>query len=262
MAHKARKRFGQNFLIDQQVISEIIEYIHPLSEDRIVEIGPGLGALTKPLISKLNHLNVIELDRDIVAHLKSELPANKLTIYAADAMKFDFSKLGKNLRIVGNLPYNISTPLLFYLSDFSALIQDIHVMLQKEVVDRMVANPSTTDYGRLSVMLQYRFDMERLLTVSAESFRPMPKVQSAIVCMTPLHHRTQIVLDETLFSRIVAAAFSQRRKTLRNTLSAFLKQEDFQHLSIDSQLRAENLTVEQFIKVSNHITVRQNTIHR
>jgi len=256
MVHKARKRFGQNFLIDRQIIEEIIDAIHPQPNDHIVEIGPGLGALTRPLLQRLNHLSVIELDRDIVEQLNNDLPENKLTVYSADALKFDFSKLGQDLRIIGNLPYNISTPLLFYLSGFSKLIRDMHVMLQKEVVERMVASHSTADYGRLSVMLQYRFEMEQLLTVSAQSFRPMPKVQSAVIRLVPINRRTLTALDEPLFSRIVATAFAQRRKTLRNTLSDYLTFEDFERLSIDPKSRAENLTLEHFIQIANHVTAR------
>ncbi|MCB1936972.1 MAG: 16S rRNA (adenine(1518)-N(6)/adenine(1519)-N(6))-dimethyltransferase RsmA [Nitrosomonas sp.] len=250
--HKARKRFGQNFLIDRQMISAIIDAIHPKPADNLVEIGPGLGALTTPLLQVLNHLTVIEVDRDIVERLQTNYPQNKLTIYATDALKFDFSMLGSNLRIVGNLPYNISTPLLFHLSRFSECILDMHFMLQKEVVERMVAAPSTSDYGRLSVMLQYRFAMEQLFTVPAGSFRPAPKVESAIVYMQPLGGHAVTATDEALFSRIVTAAFSQRRKTLRNTLSAYLTQEEFNGLNIDASQRAENLTVSQYVQIADY----------
>ncbi|MDR4514745.1 16S rRNA (adenine(1518)-N(6)/adenine(1519)-N(6))-dimethyltransferase RsmA [Nitrosomonas sp.] len=256
-AHKARKRFGQNFLVDPQVIAEIIACIYPQPDDRMVEIGPGLGALTTPLLQTLKHLTVIELDRDIVERLSRDYPQNKLTIHSVDALKFDFSSLGDDLRVVGNLPYNISTPLLFHLSRFTESILDMHFMLQKEVVERMVARSSTADYGRLSVMLQYRFEMEQILTVSAASFRPTPKVESAIVCMRPIRHRALALSDETAFSRIVAAAFSQRRKTLRNTLSSHLAAEDFTHLAIDPSLRAENLTVEEYIKIANYYAAKQ-----
>lgn len=250
--HKARKRFGQNFLVDRQVISAIIDAIYPQPNDNLVEIGPGLGALTTPLLQILDHLTVIEIDRDIIKKLQNAYSTDKLTIYSIDALKFDFSKLGHNLRIVGNLPYNISTPLLFHLSQFSDYIQDMHFMLQKEVVERMVAAPSTTNYGRLSVMLQYRFSMEQIFTVPANAFRPAPKVESAIVSMRPLASNGVIATDEKIFFQIVTAAFSQRRKTLRNTLSAYLDRPSFNALGIDENLRAENLTVQQYITIADY----------
>jgi 16S rRNA (adenine1518-N6/adenine1519-N6)-dimethyltransferase len=244
MRHNPRKRFGQNFLVDQHIIAQIVAEIYPQKSDRIIEIGPGLGALTRPLLQVLDHLHVIEIDRDIVSQLNQVFAQEELTIHAADALKFDFSALGSKLRIVGNLPYNISTPLLFHLSQFAEHILDMHFMLQKEVVDRMVGSPATADYGRLSVMLQYRFDMEYVFSVPPESFRPVPKVESAIVRMTPRDSSTRIVKNEALFSQIVTAAFSQRRKTLRNTLQQHLTASDFSALGIDSGLRAENLTEE------------------
>ncbi|MCW5618055.1 MAG: 16S rRNA (adenine(1518)-N(6)/adenine(1519)-N(6))-dimethyltransferase RsmA [Nitrosomonas sp.] len=250
--HKARKRFGQNFLIDRQVIASIINTIHPKPDDNLVEIGPGLGALTVPLHQILSHLTVIEIDRDIVEKLQRNFSQDKLTIHSTDALKFDFSVLGGNQRIVGNLPYNISTPLLFHLGQYAAYIQDMHFMLQKEVVERMVARPSTPDYGRLSVMLQYRFAMEQILTVPAESFRPIPKVESAIVYMCPLGKDALVAHSEAMFSRIVTAAFSQRRKTLRNTLSGYLAYEEFNCLGIDASQRAENLTVSQYVRISDY----------
>ena len=250
--HKARKRFGQNFLVDRQVIAAIIHAIHPQPEDNLVEIGPGLGALTTPLLQILNHLTVIEVDRDIVEKLRKDYPQNKITIYSADALKYDFSLLGNSLRIIGNLPYNISTPLLFHLNQYSAFILDMHFMLQKEVVERMVARPSTSSYGRLSVMLQYRFAMEQIFTVPASCFHPVPKVESAIVKMMPLGKNASLAADEAVFSRIVTAAFSQRRKTLRNTLSNHLTNEEFNKLEIDAGQRAENLTVAQYIKIADY----------
>lgn len=256
--HRARKRFGQNFLVDRQVIADIISAIHPQPKDNLVEIGPGLGALTTPLLRLLNHLTVIEIDRDIVAQLQREHSQDKLTIHSIDALKFDFSALGGDQRIVGNLPYNISTPLLFHLSRFCTSIRDMHFMLQKEVVERMVAEPSTSSYGRLSVMLQYRFAMEQIFTVPPESFRPAPKVESAIVVMRPLNKNAPVASDEALFSRIVTAAFSQRRKTLRNTLSAYLGGEDFNCLAIDANLRAENLTVRQYVSIADYCLSRSH----
>ncbi len=256
MRHNPRKRFGQNFLIDQQIISQIIAAIYPQKNDRVIEIGPCLGALTTPLLQRVNHLDVIEIDRDIVDKLSKEFSQEKLTIHAADVLKFDFSALGSNLRIVGNLPYNISTPLLFHLSQFSEHIVDMHFMLQKEVVERMVGIPATSDYGRLSVMLQYRFDMEYVFSVPAESFSPAPKVESAIVQMIPRQKSSMDVQDEALLSHVVSAAFSQRRKTLRNTLRDYLNADDFSALGIDSGLRAENLSVENFVAIANFIGKR------
>ncbi|MBX9636926.1 MAG: 16S rRNA (adenine(1518)-N(6)/adenine(1519)-N(6))-dimethyltransferase RsmA [Nitrosomonas sp.] len=254
MRHNPRKRFGQNFLVDQHIIAQIVAEIYPQKSDRIIEIGPGLGALTRPLLQALDHLHVIEIDRDIVSQLNQVFAQEELTIHAADALKFDFSALGSKLRIVGNLPYNISTPLLFHLSQFAEHILDMHFMLQKEVVDRMVGSPATADYGRLSVMLQYRFDMEYVFSVPAESFRPIPKVESAIVRMTPRDSSARIVKNEALFSQIVTAAFSQRRKTLRNTLQQHLTAADFSALGIDSGLRAENLSVEEFAAIANFLS--------
>jgi 16S rRNA (adenine1518-N6/adenine1519-N6)-dimethyltransferase len=253
MRHNPRKRFGQNFLTNRQVIANIISAIHPRKDDKIVEIGPGLGALTRPLLQVLDHLNVVELDRDIVARLDKEFSKEKLTIYSADALRFDFSILGEDLRIIGNLPYNISTPLLFHLKQFSGNIVDMYFMLQKEVVARMVASPSTSDYGRLSVMLQYCFDMELVFIVPPEAFHPIPKVESAIVHMFPLKQPTNIAKNEELFSQIVSAAFSQRRKTIRNTLGGFLKPDDFKILGIDPVMRAENLSVTQYVSIANHL---------
>jgi 16S rRNA (adenine1518-N6/adenine1519-N6)-dimethyltransferase len=251
MHHIPRKRFGQNFLVDTQVIGSIIQAINPDRDDCLVEIGPGLGALTRPLLRSTSHLDVVEIDRDIVDRLRWEFPKEKLTVHACDALEFDFSTLGKSLRVVGNLPYNISTPLLFHLGQFAEVIRDMHFMLQKEVVARMVAAPSTPDYGRLSVMLQRRFELEQLFTVPADCFRPAPKVESAFVRMIPLTQPLIEASREGLFASIVAAAFSQRRKTLRNTLSRYLKPEDYAALKINPGLRAENLSVAEFVAITN-----------
>ena len=248
---KPRKRFGQNFLKDKEVISRIVEAIRPEPSDNMIEIGPGLGALTAPLLETLERLAVIEIDRDIVETLKKRFPPERISIHQADALKFDFSILGKNLRVVGNLPYNISTPLLFHLSEFSGIIRDMHFMLQKEVVDRMSASPSSHDYGRLSVMLQHKFTITKCFEVPPHCFFPEPKVDSAIVRMVPLG--SCMVKDEVVFSRIVLAAFSQRRKTLKNTLKAFLSMEDFDSLGIDPNFRAENLSVSDFARISNRL---------
>ena len=222
----------------------------------MVEIGPNLGALTRPLLQHLNQLHVIEIDRDIIERLEKDYPqhdSSKLIIHSGDALQFDLAQLPAPLRIVGNLPYNISSPLLFHFASYAERIRDMHFMLQNEVVERMVAAPSTPAYGRLSVMLQYRFHMEKLLDVPPESFRPSPKVDSAIVRMIPLPKSEMQVLDEKLFAQIVAAAFGQRRKTLRNTLKAYLQESDFERLGIDAQLRAENLGVGEFARIVNFI---------
>lgn len=232
---------------------DIIRAIHPCKGDLLVEIGPGLGALTRPLLRSLDHLHVVEIDRDIVERLRREFSEKNLTIYQGDALEFDFGALGSNLRAVGNLPYNISTPILFHLSQFAENIRDMHFMLQKEVVARMVAAPSTPDYGRLSVMLQYRFQMEQLFIVPPECFRPAPKVESAIVRMIPRREQLMEASKEKVFASIVSAAFSQRRKTLRNTLRDYLKPEDYAALEIDSNQRAENLSVAQFVAAANRL---------
>jgi 16S rRNA (adenine1518-N6/adenine1519-N6)-dimethyltransferase len=251
MRHVPRKRFGQHFLMDEAAIAAIVAAIAPQPRDRLVEIGPGLGALTRPLSARLEHLHAIELDRDIIARLRMELPAARVTLHAGDALRFDFGALGPRLRVVGNLPYNISTPLLFHLAQHAAAICDIHVMLQKEVVERMVAAPSDSEYSRLSVMLQYRFEMELLLDVPAAAFRPEPKVESAVVRLTPFARLPHPARDETVFAKIVAAAFSQRRKTLRNALQAHFKAEDFEKLGVDAGLRAQDLRVEEFVRLAD-----------
>ena len=252
--HRPRKRFGQNFLQNQTVIDDIVRAIGPARDDCMVEIGPGLGALTEPLARALNQLHVIELDRDIVAAMQGRY-AN-VTIHAGDALKFDFASLGNelraNLRVVGNLPYNISTPLLFHLAGNAAHLRDIHAMLQKEVVDRMIAAPGGSDYGRLSVMLQYRFEMEKVLDVGPEAFHPKPKVDSAVVRIVPRVQIDPIARDEAVFARVVTAAFSQRRKTLRNTLRNILDLTDFEALGIDPGARGETLSVADFVRISNH----------
>jgi len=251
--HKAKKSFGQNFLVDQNIIADIVSAIRPEPDDNMVEIGPGLGALTRPLLKHLNKLHVVEIDRDIIARLKTGYPQDKIVIHEGDALKFDFATLPVPLRIVGNLPYNISSPLLFHFADYAARITDMHFMLQNEVVERMVAAPSTPEYGRLSVMLQYRFHMEKLLDVPPQSFRPAPKVDSAIVRMIPLPAGKIAVQNEALFAKVVLAAFGQRRKTLRNTLRSYLSETDFERLGINPQLRAENLSVAEFAKAASYL---------
>jgi len=258
MKHQAKKRFGQNFLTDQSIITSLVDAIHPQEGETLIEIGPGLGALTKPLLSNVTELHVVEIDRDIVSWMNVEykMPSyekNNLIIHNVDALKFDFSSIGRKLRITGNLPYNISTPILFHLLTNLPSIQDMHFMLQKEVVERMVAQPSTPAYGRLSVMLQYYLQMEYLITVPPEAFSPAPKVESAFVRCVPHAELALVAKDTDLFSKIVRAAFSQRRKTIRNTLKPFLHDDDFTKLNIDTKRRAETFSVAEFVVITNYL---------
>jgi 16S rRNA (adenine1518-N6/adenine1519-N6)-dimethyltransferase len=253
MKHLAKKRFGQNFLTDKAIINSLVEAISPQPDDLMVEIGPGLGALTQPLLAKLDHLHVVEIDRDIIQWMQNFYPKHKICIHNSDVLKFDFTQIGQHIRIVGNLPYNISSPILFHLLENTKQIIDMHFMLQKEVVERMVALPSTSEYGRLSVMLQYRLKMEYLLTVPPEAFEPAPKVESAFVRCIPHQTLPHTAKNEALFAKVVLAAFGQRRKTLRNTLKGLLGDDGFTQLNIDSQLRAENLSVSQFVAIANFL---------
>jgi len=257
--HLARKRFGQNFLSDPNIIRKIIEAIRPLPGDRMVEIGPGLGAMTEPLMARLDHLHVVEIDRDLIARLKTAHSPDKLTIHEGDALKFDFGSLvadGAPLRVVGNLPYNISTPILFHLSAYAERVKDMTFMLQKEVIMRMVAEPGTEEYGRLSVMLQYRYNMGRLFDVPPGAFRPAPKVMSSIVRMVPRPVAECTAVDEALLGKVVTAAFGQRRKTLRNTLKDLLDEAGFAALGVDPGLRGERLDVATFVRIANYIAAR------
>ncbi|MPS49956.1 16S rRNA (adenine(1518)-N(6)/adenine(1519)-N(6))-dimethyltransferase RsmA [Methylobacillus sp.] len=253
MKHVAKKRFGQNFLTDRAIINSLIDAIAPQPQDCMVEIGPGLGAMTQPLLERLQHLHVVEIDRDIIQWMQGHYPQDKLTIHASDALKFNFGNISDRLRVVGNLPYNISTPILFHLLDNVPHIIDMHFMLQKEVVERMVAAPSSAAYGRLSVMLQYRLHMEYLLTVPPEAFDPAPKVESAFVRAVPYTVLPHPAKDEALLGRIVTAAFAQRRKTLRNTLKGLLDDTGFASLGIDPQLRAENIAPAGFVAIANYL---------
>ena len=256
MHHKPRKRFGQNFLHDPHFVGKAIAAIAPQREDNMVEIGPGLGALTGPLLERLARLSVVEIDRDLIRNLRQRFTPDRLTIYPGDALKFDFTALGPSLRVVGNLPYNISTPLLFHLARFADQVQDMHFMLQKEVVARMAAAPCCTAYGRLSVMLQYRFQIEPLFEVPAGAFTPRPKVTSAFVRLRPLRPLPHPARDEGIFASIVTSGFSTRRKTLRNALRSHLEEADFAALGIDPLLRAENLSVADFVRLANHVAAR------
>ena len=254
MKHIAKKKFGQNFLVDQSIINSLIQAIAPQPEDLMVEIGPGLGAMTQPLIKHLKHLHVVEIDRDIISWMQGFYPADKITIHNSDVLKFDFNNIGKRIRVVGNLPYNISSPILFKLLENTAQIIDMHFMLQKEVVERMVAQPSTSEYGRLSVMLQYKLQMEYLVTVPPDAFDPAPKVESAFVRCVPHAQLPHPAQDELLFAKVVLQAFGQRRKTLRNTLKGLLDDAGFATLNIDSQQRAENLSVAEFVQIANYLS--------
>jgi 16S rRNA (adenine1518-N6/adenine1519-N6)-dimethyltransferase len=246
LKHIARKRFGQHFLTDTHIIESIVGAIAPVAGQPVVEIGPGLAALTQPLVERLGHLHVIELDRDLAARLR-EHP--QLSVIESDVLRMDFTQLAQQLnvpqlRVVGNLPYNISSPILFHLLNHVQVIQDQHFMLQKEVIDRMVASPCTSDYGRLSVMLQWRYDMENVLFVPPESFDPPPRVDSAVVRMVPL--ATPPAIDVRLLETMVQVAFSQRRKLLRHTLGRWLEERQFAG-AFDVQRRAEEVPVSDYI---------------
>jgi 16S rRNA (adenine1518-N6/adenine1519-N6)-dimethyltransferase len=254
--HRPRKRFSQNFLVNQAIIADIVAAISPRSDDAMAEIGPGLGALTRPLAAAVKRLHVVEIDRDIVAHLRSAFSPDHVVIHEGDALEFDFAALGPRLRVVGNLPYHISTPLLFHLAGSARALRDIHVMLQNEVVERMIARPDSSEYGRLSVMLQYHFDMEKLIDVPPDAFRPPPKVDSAVVRMLPLPATALRAKDERLFANTVAAAFSQRRKTLRNTVRHIVPPEELDMLGVDSRRRAQTLSVEEFVRIADYRAAR------
>jgi 16S rRNA (adenine1518-N6/adenine1519-N6)-dimethyltransferase len=263
--HVPRKRFGQNFLVSSGTVAKIVAAIAPRRTDMLVEIGPGLGALTAPLLDRLDHLHVVEIDRDLIARLRERFAPERLTIHEGDALKFDFAGLAANivahqpakpcLRVVGNLPYNISSPLLFHLTEYAEQIRDMHFMLQKEVVDRMVSLAGGKEYGRLSVMLQYRYEMERLFLVPPGAFDPAPKVASAIVRMIPRPASALAARDPLVFARVVTAAFGQRRKMLRNTLRDMLGEAELAALGILPTARAEELGVAEFVRIANALTI-------
>jgi 16S rRNA (adenine1518-N6/adenine1519-N6)-dimethyltransferase len=256
LQHIPRKRFGQHFLHERGVIDKIVDALALHKADLVAEIGPGLGALTDHLSPWLDHLHVIELDRDLAARLRERYSPEKLTMHEGDALDFDFASLGTDIRLVGNLPYNISTPLLFHFAAFRDHLRDGHFMLQREVVERMTASPSTSAYGRLSVMLQLEFEMELLFRIAPGAFTPPPKVESAVVRMTPLAQRPFELRDRVLFGQIVTGAFTQRRKTLRNSLRTFLSAADFDGLAIDPMARAENLGVADYANIANFVALR------
>jgi 16S rRNA (adenine1518-N6/adenine1519-N6)-dimethyltransferase len=244
-SQRPRKRFGQHFLHDPRVLARLVESINPSTEDFMVEIGPGEGALTGPLLQKLGKMEAIEIDRDLASRLAAEFPPPRLTVHCADALEYDFTRFPAGIRIVGNLPYNISTPLLFHLARYAPRTRDLHFMLQLEVVERMVAAPSTAAYGRLSVALQTRFRMAKLFNVSRGAFRPPPKVDSAVVRLIPLDEKREV--DDAKFDDVLRRAFSARRKTLRNALPGV----DFAALGIDAGLRPENLSPADYLRIAS-----------
>jgi 16S rRNA (adenine1518-N6/adenine1519-N6)-dimethyltransferase len=260
VTHKPRKRFGQNFLHDQGVLHKIAHAIQPRPVDHIVEIGPGLGALTQDRIEGAGQIDAVELDRDLIEPLTSRFGA-QLTLHNTDALKFDFCSLagpGEQLRIIGNLPYNISTPILFRLFEQRACIRDMHFMLQQEVVERIAAPPGSKSYGRLSIMAQYYCQAESLFHVPPGAFNPPPKVHSAIIRLTPHLAPPVTVADHKLFEDVVRQAFSQRRKTLRNTLKKLISAEQLIELGIDPVERPEQITIEQYARISNLLNSTSN----
>jgi 16S rRNA (adenine1518-N6/adenine1519-N6)-dimethyltransferase len=253
MKHVARKRFGQNFLTDDHILNNIIDAIAPRQGEVMVEIGPGLAAMTALLLKSLDHMHVVELDRDLVARLEKAYPRERLTVHAGDALKFDFGSIpvpaGHKLRVVGNLPYNISSPLLFHLAQYAPMVADQHFMLQKEVVERMVAEPGTKAYGRLSVMLQWLYDMELMFIVPPTAFDPPPKVDSAIVRMIP---RAQpLPVDGARLEAVVQKAFSQRRKVIRNCVAGMFTEAQLVEAGIDPGARPETVSLEQYVALAN-----------
>jgi 16S rRNA (adenine1518-N6/adenine1519-N6)-dimethyltransferase len=255
LGHMARKRFGQNFLTDQSVISRIVGAIAPDNDHVMVEIGPGLGALTEPVADMIDSLTVVELDRDLVERLKKHpVLKDKLVVHQGDALQFDFSSLqvpGKKMKVFGNLPYNISTPLMFHLFEFAEIIETMHFMLQKEVVLRLSASPGCKAYGRLTVMAQYHCQVVPVLEVPPHSFTPAPKVDSAVVRLLPFSEKPFPCKDVTVLRHLCTTAFNMRRKTLRNNLKLLITDEEFESLNIDSSLRPEQISVEQYVALAN-----------
>lgn len=253
--HIPRKRFGQHFLHDKQIIQRLVETISPLPEEHFVEIGPGQGALTVPILKKIHAIDVIELDRDLIPALKIRCKdLGTMNVYEGDALAFDYSTLirnGEPIRLIGNLPYNISTPLIFHLLTYSAHITDMHFMLQKEVVDRLAAKASDDAYGRLGIMVQYHCRIAALFDVPPSAFYPPPQVQSSIVRLVPYQTIPHLAKDYTHFQSLVKQAFSMRRKTLRNSLKTLIDDEDWKRVPIDPHLRPEQLSVEDYVKLSN-----------
>jgi len=255
LRHRPRKRFGQNFLQDGQVIHDIVLAINPARQDNLLEIGPGLGALTLPLLCQVDHLTAVEIDTDLQQHLKL-LPAtqDKLRLIDADALSVDYAQFGERLRLVGNLPYNISTPLLLHLLLYCPHIADMHFMLQKEVVKRIAAEPGTKDYGRLSVVLQYHCEVTHLFNVPPEAFHPQPKVDSAIVRLVPYRTSPFGAVDRQVLERLVASSFAMRRKTLANNLKGLISPDQMNQLGIDSSRRPEQISVLEYVQLAKFIS--------
>jgi 16S rRNA (adenine1518-N6/adenine1519-N6)-dimethyltransferase len=255
MKHIPRKRFGQNFLTDQSVLTDIISAIAPQADDNMVEIGPGLAAMTRLLLESVKQLHVVELDRDLVARLQKTFDPARLHVHSADALKFDFSSIPRvgegKLRVVGNLPYNISSPLLFHLTEIAPLVQDQHFMLQKEVVERMVAEPGSKTFGRLSVMLQWRYKMQLMFIVPPTAFDPPPRVESAIVRMIPLAE--PLACDQNKLEDVVLKAFTQRRKVIRNSLAGLFTENALIDAGVDPQARPETISMELFVGLANRL---------
>ena len=250
--HRPRKRFGQHFLTDATTIGQIVAAIQPQDSDILVEVGPGQGAISEPLAKLAGEFHAIELDRDLAAVLRRQFASQaNVTIHEGDVLKFDFPTIGTELRIVGNLPYNISTPLLFRLVEFRQAIHDMHFMLQKEVVDLMAAGPGSKTYGRLSIMLGCHFQIDALFDVDRQAFEPPPEVTSAVVRLAPLPEGTYVINDEERFSRIVAQAFSQRRKTIRNSLRNVADEALLESVGIDPGLRPEAISIADYVRLSN-----------
>lgn len=258
MLPRPKKRFGQHFLTDRHYLRRIVEAIAPRPGEPLVEIGPGTGLLTDQLVERAGHLHVIEIDRELAAALRARWPADRLTVHESDVLEFDLGSLPAPLRVAGNLPYNVSTPILFQVAAAADRIVDATFMLQKEVVDRMVAAPATEAYGRLSVMLQARFAMDKLFDVPPGAFTPPPKVDSAVVRMVPLGAGRRRARDEELFARLVTAAFSQRRKTLRNAVRALAGEADLAAAGLDGTRRGETLSVDEFMSLADVISARSS----
>ena len=262
--HRARKRFGQNFLHDPQVIGRIVKAIAPKPGETLVEIGPGLGALTEPVVAAAGHLTVIELDRDLAQRLREHPQlAEKLTIYQADAMKFDFNSLlqqGQKLKVFGNLPYNVSTPLLFHLFSYADQIENMHFMLQKEVVQRMTAVHGSKAFGRLSVMTQYYCEAMPVVEVGPGAFKPAPKVDSAVVRLLPRAVAERAAVPAEVLNRVCLEAFNQRRKTIRNCFSNFASAEQLEQLGLNPGLRPEQLAVADFVRVAQWLQQQETAV--
>lgn len=256
MPHVPRKRYGQHFLADQSVVCRVVAAVAPEAGEIVVEIGPGRGALTGLLAERAGHLHVIEIDRDLAAALAGRYESGRVTVHVGDALDFDYASLPAPFRLVGNLPYNISTPLLFKLATYADRFRDAHFMLQREVVERMAATPSTSAYGRLSVMIQYRFAIEKLFDVAPGAFRPAPKVDSSVVRMVPRPVGSLGAADERTLRDVVTAAFTKRRKTLRNALMGIADVEMLDRLRIDPAQRPENLAVGQYVAIANAVAAR------